>query len=160
MSKCVKVKVVKGNNLVVRDFFSRSSDPYVLLKLGPNLGSTRVVDKNLNPVWDEEFRFPITDFNRCSSLQLQVWDKDTVFGIDCLDPDDYMGEAVIDLKPLVKGDGFPAQGKVVLYASEGNCLFKDSVIVEHAEGKRVQDVCLRLRNVKSGLLYLQLEWTL
>ncbi|KAH9322995.1 hypothetical protein KI387_017634, partial [Taxus chinensis] len=142
-----------GTNLVIRDSLRRSSDPYVLLKLGPNIGSTPVVKKNLNPVWNTQFQFPLTDFNRCSSLQLQVWDKDRF-------SDDYMGEAEIDLKPLVKGDGFLGQGKMVLATTKGNCLFKDSIIVEHAEGKRVQDVCLRLRNVDSGLLYLQLEWLL
>ncbi|KAH9329930.1 hypothetical protein KI387_002038, partial [Taxus chinensis] len=104
MSKgSVKVTVLKGTNLVVRDL--RSSDPYVILKLGHHpVARTCVVKKNLNPVWNQQFQFSLTDFNRCL-LKLEVWDKDKVLSIDWLDRDDYMGEADIDLKPLVKGDG-------------------------------------------------------
>ncbi|GLJ16601.1 hypothetical protein SUGI_0284600 [Cryptomeria japonica] len=154
MSKRVKVKVVKGADLVVRD--RRSSDPYVVLTLGNNKAKTRVVWQNLNPVWNEEFVFPITDTNRCF-LKIKVWDKDKFLSIDHLDPDDYMGEAEVDLNQLVNGVSDVKKDKIVLPTSKSNCFFRDSYVTESADGKRVQEACLKLRKVDSGVVDLQIE---
>ncbi|GLJ16604.1 hypothetical protein SUGI_0284740 [Cryptomeria japonica] len=150
MSKIVKVKVLKGTDLVVRD--RRSSDPYVVLTLGTNVKRTKVVEKNLNPIWEEEFELPIT-VDSC--LKLKVWDKDHRWK---LKKDDFMGEAEIDLNQLVHGDrNDPAKQKIVLPTSKANCFFRDSYITQSADGKRVQEVCLKLRKVDSGVVELRLE---
>jgi Ca2+-dependent lipid-binding protein len=57
----VKVKVVRGTNLAVRDVFS--SDPYVVLKLGNQEVRTRTVRKNTNPVWNEDLTLIVQDLN-------------------------------------------------------------------------------------------------
>ncbi|KAL6500596.1 ADP-ribosylation factor GTPase-activating protein agd12, partial [Orobanche hederae] len=53
----LKVKVVKGSNLAIRDMLS--SDPYVVLTLGQQKAQTTVVESNLNPVWNEELMLSV-----------------------------------------------------------------------------------------------------
>lgn len=33
-----------------------SSDPYAVVTVGESAGRSRVIDRNLNPVWDEKFQ--------------------------------------------------------------------------------------------------------
>lgn len=154
----LKVRVVKGINLAVRD--RKSSDPYVVIKLGNQTVKTRVIKRNLNPVWDEELTLSIP--NPTPPLKLQVFDKDT------LSRDDKMGDAVIDLQPLVMAvsmrNALPltltSKSETELHrlvASKGNYLVKDSCI-RHVDGNTVQEICLRLQNVECGELELQLKW--
>ncbi|XP_055827415.1 WEB family protein At5g55860-like isoform X2 [Solanum dulcamara] len=55
----VKVMVVQGRRLVIRDF--KSSDPYVILNLGNQTAKTKVINSCLNPVWNQEFHFSISE---------------------------------------------------------------------------------------------------
>uniref|UniRef100_M1B7F6 C2 n=1 Tax=Solanum tuberosum TaxID=4113 RepID=M1B7F6_SOLTU len=55
----IKVTVIKGRRLVIRDF--KTSDPYVILKLGNQTAKTKVINSCLNPVWNEEFCFSISE---------------------------------------------------------------------------------------------------
>ncbi|KAF2323764.1 hypothetical protein GH714_036860 [Hevea brasiliensis] len=117
----IKVNVVRGTNLAVRDVVT--SDPYVILALGHQL----------------------------------VYDKDT------FSTDDFMGEAEIDIQPLVAAAKAyetstitePMQlGKWV--ASKDNTLLKDGVITL-VDGIVKQDISLRLQNVERGVLEIELE---
>ncbi|KAJ0791402.1 putative ADP-ribosylation factor GTPase-activating protein AGD11/12/13 [Helianthus annuus] len=53
----LKITVVKGTNLAVRDMLS--SDPYVVLTLGQQKAQTTVRNSNLNPVWNEELMLSV-----------------------------------------------------------------------------------------------------
>lgn len=53
----LKIKVIKGTNLAIRDMLS--SDPYVVLALGKQKVQTTVVKSNLNPVWNEELMLSV-----------------------------------------------------------------------------------------------------
>uniref|UniRef100_A0A1D1XXA1 ADP-ribosylation factor GTPase-activating protein AGD12 n=1 Tax=Anthurium amnicola TaxID=1678845 RepID=A0A1D1XXA1_9ARAE len=150
----LKVKVVKGTNLAIRDMLS--SDPYVVLVLGQQKVQTSVMDSNLNPVWNEELQLSVPQ--RYGPLKLQVFDQDTFFA------DDIMGEAEVDLQPLITaatafGDadllGNMQIGKWL--KSYDNALMKDSTI-NIVDGKVKQDVSLKLQNVESGEIDLELEW--
>ncbi|KAI3722730.1 hypothetical protein L2E82_33784 [Cichorium intybus] len=55
----LRVHVQKGVNLAIRDL--RSSDPYVIIRMGKQIVKTRVVRSNLNPVWDEELTLAIVE---------------------------------------------------------------------------------------------------
>lgn len=55
----IKVNVVKGTNLAIRDMVS--SDPYVILSLGGQSVKTRVIKNNLNPVWNEKLMLSIPE---------------------------------------------------------------------------------------------------
>lgn len=150
----LKVKVIKGTNLAVRDMLT--SDPYVVLTLGLQKAQTQVIRSNLNPIWDEELMLSVPhDYH---ALKLEVYDYDT------FSADDIMGEAEIDLQPLLTaattcGDaglfGNIQIGKWL--KSQDNALIRDSII-NIVDGKVKQEISLKLQNVESGEVELELEW--
>ncbi|GMH30199.1 hypothetical protein Nepgr_032042 [Nepenthes gracilis] len=149
----IHVKVLKGTNLAVRDMVT--SDPYVIISLGHQSVRTRVVRNNLNPVWNEKLMLSIPDC--VPPLKLLVYDKDT------FTTDDFMGEAEIDIQPLVSAakayeksatNESMQLGKRL--ASKDDTLQKDSIIYLK-EGKVKQEMCIRLQNVERGVLDLELE---
>ncbi|KAL1205357.1 ADP-ribosylation factor GTPase-activating protein AGD12 [Cardamine amara subsp. amara] len=150
----LKVTIKKGTNLAIRDMMS--SDPYVVLTLGQQKVQSTVVKSNLNPVWNEELMLSVP--HNYGSVKLQVFDYDT------FSADDIMGEAEIDIQPLITsamafGDpemfGDMQIGKWL--KSHDNALIEDSII-NIADGKVKQEVQIKLQNVESGELELDLEW--
>ncbi|EOY25501.1 hypothetical protein SCA6_019087 [Theobroma cacao] len=150
----LKVKVVKGTNLAIRDMMT--SDPYVVLTLGQQTVQTTIIKSNLNPVWNEELMLSVPQ--NFGPVKLQVFDHDT------FSADDIMGEAEVDIQPLITsamayGDpemfGNMQIGKWL--KSHDNALIEDSII-NIVDGKVKQDVSLKLQNVESGELYLEVEW--
>ncbi|KAK4793555.1 hypothetical protein SAY86_023990 [Trapa natans] len=149
----LKVNVIKGTNLVVRDM--SSSDPYVILTLGHQSVRTRVIKKNLNPIWNELLMLSIPD--SIPPLKVLVYDKDT------FSTDDFMGEAEIDIQALLTAtkafdNSTSSESKHLgrWLASRDNTLVKDSII-SLVEGKVKQEITLKLQNVESGELELELE---
>ncbi|CAN8270001.1 unnamed protein product [Cochlearia groenlandica] len=149
----IKVNVVKGTNLAVRDVMT--SDPYVILSLGQQSVKTRVVKNSLNPVWNETLMLSIPE--QMPPLKVIVYDKDT------FSTDDFMGEAEIDIQPLVSAAKAYEASSIKepmqlgsLVASKENTLVSDGII-SHEEGKVKQDISLRLQNVERGVLEIQLQ---
>ncbi|XP_043806564.1 probable ADP-ribosylation factor GTPase-activating protein AGD13 isoform X2 [Manihot esculenta] len=150
----LKVTIKSGTNLAVRDMMS--SDPYVVLTLGKQTAQTTIMGSNLNPVWNEELMLSVPqDFG---PVKLQVFDYDT------FSADDIMGEAELDIQPLITSAmafGDPEQfGNMQIgkwLKSHDNALLEDSII-NIVDGKVKQEVSLKLQNVESGELQLQLEW--
>ncbi|OMP06037.1 C2 calcium-dependent membrane targeting [Corchorus capsularis] len=150
----LKVKVVQGTNLAIRDMMT--SDPYVVLTLGQQTVQTTVIKSNLNPIWNEELMLSVPQ--NFGAVKLQVFDYDT------FSADDIMGEAEIDIQPLITSA--MAYGNPEMFGdmqigkwlkSDDNALIEDS-IVNIVDGKVKQDVWLKLQNVESGELYLEIEW--
>ncbi|XP_026528826.1 multiple C2 and transmembrane domain-containing protein 2 [Notechis scutatus] len=85
------IHLKEGRNLVIRDRCG-TSDPYVKFKLnGKTLYKSKVVHKNLNPVWDETVVLPIQSLGQ--KLWVKVYDRD-------LTSSDFMGSAVLMLHKL------------------------------------------------------------
>lgn len=152
----LKVKVVRGSNLAVRDMLT--SDPYVVLMIGQQKAQTTVKNSNLNPVWNEELEFSIPQ--NYGALKLQVYDRDVISA------DDIMGEAEIDLQAMitaalafgesdVPGNMQMQVGKWL--KTSDNALIEDS-LVYIVDGRIKQEVRLKLQNVESGEMELELEW--
>ncbi|XP_020588597.1 ADP-ribosylation factor GTPase-activating protein AGD12-like isoform X1 [Phalaenopsis equestris] len=148
------VKVIQGRNLAVRDMLS--SDPYVVLSLGKQKAKTSVIKSNLNPVWNEELKLSVPQ--HYGPLKLQVFDH------DLLSADDIMGEAEIDLQPLITsamafGDPDSLADMQIgrWLRSQDNALLKDS-IVRIVNGKVKQGMSLKLQLVESGEIDLELQW--
>lgn len=151
----LKVRVIKGTNLAIRDL--KTSDPYVIASVGHQTVKTRVINSNLNPVWNEELMLSVS----CPPppLKVQVFDK------DLLSADDIMGEAEVDLQPLVSAarihEGIKNRGRLQIgkwLATTDNALVDDSMIWLKDGGQVIQELCLQLQNVESGVLELELEW--
>lgn len=150
----LKIKVVKGTNLAIRDMMT--SDPYVVLNIGQQTVQTSVIKSNLNPVWNEELMLSVPQ--QYGPVKLKVYDYDT------FSADDIMGEAEIDIQPLITSAmayGDPGMftdmqiGKWL--KSHDNALIEDSII-NIVDGRVKQTVNLKLQNVESGELELEVEW--
>ncbi|WOL14084.1 GTPase activating protein 1-like isoform X2 [Canna indica] len=149
----LKVRVLRGVNLAVRDFWS--SDPYVILKMGKQKLKTRVIKRNINPEWNEVLTLSVEDPNL--PVRLQVFDKDT------FTRDDPMGDAEFDIRMLVEAvkmnlESLP-NGTIITKVApwRHNCLADESPVY-WSDGTVCQDLVLRLRNVERGELELQLRW--
>lgn len=150
----LKITVVKGKNLAVRDMLS--SDPYVVLTLGHQKAQTTVRNSNLNPVWNEELMLSVPQ--NYKPVKLQVFDHDT------FSADDIMGEVEIDIQPLITsamafGDAGILDDMQIgkWLKSHDNALVEDST-VNIIDGKVTQEVTLKLQNVESGEIDLRIEW--
>ncbi|XP_031395035.1 protein C2-DOMAIN ABA-RELATED 4-like isoform X2 [Punica granatum] len=89
--------------------------------------------------------------------------KQTVYDRDRFSLDDKMGDAEFDIRPfldIVRMDleGLPS-GTVIrkIIPSRQNCLAEESCIT-WINGRVVQDMILRLRNVECGEIEVQLQW--
>ncbi|KAK3152904.1 hypothetical protein QOZ80_2BG0165110 [Eleusine coracana subsp. coracana] len=148
----VKVRVVRGVNLAVRDL--RSSDSYVVVRMDKQRLKTRVIKKSTNPEWNEELTLSIED--PAVPIRLEVFDKDMF-------ADDSMGNAELDIRPLVEVVKMKLQdvadNTVVkkLVPNRQNCLAQEGTIFI-SEGKVKQDLVVRLKNVECGEIELQLQW--
>ncbi|KAF9664359.1 hypothetical protein SADUNF_Sadunf16G0010300 [Salix dunnii] len=150
----LKVTVVKGRKLVIRDF--RTSDPYVVVKLGNQTAKTKFINSCLNPVWNEELSFSLKE--PVGALSLEVFDKDH------FKPDDKMGHAHLNLQPLSSAARLKQFAKVSsaetilrkIVADTDNCLARESSI-SCINGEVVQSVWLRLCAVKSGEIELKIK---
>jgi hypothetical protein len=100
MPSLVKIKVERGRDLPSSDNSNASTetstDAYVEIKLDDQVQRTSTCRKSNNPVWNEEFRFEVTDD---SVLQ------DAPVELKCMDHDiystEFIGVVYIDLNPLI-----------------------------------------------------------
>jgi hypothetical protein len=80
------------------------SDPFVKIMFGNERKRTTVVRKNLNPVWNESFKFEVPSLMNdliSRELVIEVWDWDRV------GRDDFIGQRIWILEQL--SDGKPIE---------------------------------------------------
>ncbi|KAI3796447.1 hypothetical protein L1987_39118 [Smallanthus sonchifolius] len=144
----IKVNVVKGTNLAVRDMMT--SDPYVILSLGNQSVKTRVIKSNLNPVWNEKLMLSIP--NNIPPLKVIVYDRDT------FKADDFMGDAEIDIQPLVSAAKASENSEVDESTMQhGKWAESKDGVITISKGTVKQEIALKLRNVEKGVLQIELE---
>ncbi|VDK56120.1 unnamed protein product [Gongylonema pulchrum] len=95
----LRLKVVEAKNLENRDIqFTKKS------AIGSQFYKTRVIDNDLNPVWNEYFEFVVEQANG-QKLRMELFDSDTVSS------DEELGRLEIDLINIKKNghidDWFP-----------------------------------------------------
>ncbi|KAL8193736.1 hypothetical protein R6Q57_026428 [Mikania cordata] len=148
----LRINVQRGVNLAQTDI--RGGDPYVVFRLGNQKLKTKVVKNNNNPVWDEVLTLPIFEPH---PIKMEVYDKDR------FSRDDPMGDAELDIKPLVEAlrlrlDDLPNETIIAtIKPTRTNCLAEESNIT-WSKGEVIQNMALRLRNVVSGEIEVQLGW--
>ncbi|KAG6589635.1 Protein C2-DOMAIN ABA-RELATED 4 [Cucurbita argyrosperma subsp. argyrosperma] len=149
----LRIRVIRGVNLAVRDV--RSSDPYVVVKMGKLKLKTRVIKKDINPHWNEDLTLSVSD----PSLPIKL----TVYDHDTFTKDDKMGYAEFDIKSFTDAlkmnlSNLPSGTTISrMLPSRQNCLAEESCVV-WKDGKVIQDIYLRLRNVECGEVEIQLQW--
>ena len=98
----IRVSVLQGRGLVAKDknIWGRhiSSDPYVVLRHGPNMiGRTSIIKKTLDPTWnDQSFRLHVVRRSIAiyNSIECRIFDHDN------LSNDDPMGTVFVPIPPL------------------------------------------------------------
>ncbi|OWM64387.1 protein C2-DOMAIN ABA-RELATED 4-like [Punica granatum] len=149
----LRIHVHRGVNLAVRDVLS--SDPHVVFRMGKQKVRTRVVKQNINPEWNEQLTLSVADPRQ--AVKVSVYDKDT-FSLD-----DKMGDAEFEiglfLEALKMRPGGLPSGTIItkVQPSRQNCLAEESCII-WKDGQVAQNMIIRLRNVKTGEIELQLQW--
>ena len=87
-----EVRIERGKDLAVKDI-SGTSDPYIKIFYGSEEKYiTSVVEKTLNPIWNETFTFFTDDLN--IPLVFQIYDRDRI------GRDETMGSVKLDLWKL------------------------------------------------------------
>ncbi|XP_065849495.1 protein C2-DOMAIN ABA-RELATED 4-like [Euphorbia lathyris] len=149
----LRIHVHRGVNLAIRDVLT--SDPYVVVRMGKQKLKTRVMKKTTNPEWNEDLTLSIDDPN--IPIKIVVYDR------DMFSRDDKMGDAEIDIRPFIGAlkmqlEGLPS-GTIItrIQPDRVNCLAEESHVV-WVDGKLVQNVVLRLRNVETGEIELNFQW--
>ena len=106
------VHLRKGSGLKAADLNGKS-DPYVQVSVGAQRKQSKVVERTLDPVWNEEFEFEGTLQELVAyGLHLKVFDKDR------FTKDDPLGEVQVNLEPLLHRDAhefseaLPTQGSL------------------------------------------------
>ncbi|KAJ3692346.1 hypothetical protein LUZ60_012696 [Juncus effusus] len=149
----LKVKVVRGLNLAIRDV--RTSDPYVVLRLGKHKVKTHVKKRTTNPEWNEELTLSVENPN--APLKIEVFDK------DILSRDDAMGHAEVDIRPLIQAvtrdlSNEPSDAIIeTILPSHQNCFAEESKIY-WSDGKVTQDMAVRLKDVECGEIEIKVTW--
>jgi len=82
----LQVRVVEARNLMAMDINGKS-DPYVVLSVGNETFKTKIIDSNLNPVWNEIHTFDVRTGRE--QLKIEVYDHDD------LGSDDFLGKELI-----------------------------------------------------------------
>ncbi|KAI3796128.1 hypothetical protein L1987_38792 [Smallanthus sonchifolius] len=154
----LRLTIKKGTNLAIRDWTRGTSDPYVVATLDHQKTKTKVVSDNCNPVWDCDLTMIIKDPK--APITLTVHDKDT------FSDDDNMGVTSLDLNPYVECmemctdlHHLPVGTKLeTVQPDERNNLVEESYIIWNKDAI-TQDMLLRLNNVETGEIEVQIEIT-
>ena len=64
MPSTVKIRVLAARDLPVMDRSSKLTDAFVEIRFGDRTMETRTARKTLNPRWNEDFRFDVSDDSR------------------------------------------------------------------------------------------------
>merc|ERR1712083_930389 len=101
----VKLKVVGARKLKKSGMFGKA-DPYVTISYGELKFKSQVVKNNLNPEWNFDNIFTVSD-KISNEILLEVYDKDTA------SKDDFMGKISLlrsEITKLEQGKWIPLQG--------------------------------------------------
>jgi hypothetical protein len=91
----LSVRLISGRSLIAADLNGKS-DPYVRVIQSRNQYTSKVIEKTLNPTWNETFTLAVAN-PATEMLIVEVYDKDK-YG-----KDDLLGYVAIDLALLPRG---------------------------------------------------------
>jgi hypothetical protein len=140
----ITIKIISAQDLMAKDLFTRSSDPYVKITITDQAGEvqqrkTQVIKKNLAPEWDETFTFVFQAVPKSIKFEVKDWDK--------LGPSSPLGENTLSVEKIGLVDGVTYAGDLRL---EGKNIKKGSLKV-FIEGLPIPNVVGRSSNELSGV---------
>ncbi|XP_068123727.1 extended synaptotagmin-1 [Hyperolius riggenbachi] len=95
----VRIHLLGARNLAPKDFqmgglLAGKSDPYAILRVGTQVFTSRTINENLNPVWNEMYEAIVHEVPG-QELEVEIFDKDP-------DKDDFLGRMKLDLGDVKK----------------------------------------------------------
>ncbi|XP_020579909.1 C2 domain-containing protein At1g53590-like isoform X2 [Phalaenopsis equestris] len=90
-----RVEIIEAVEMQLSDS-NGPADPYVKGHLGPYRFQTKIQKKTVSPKWLEEFKVPITSWEACNKLTVEVHEKDHIF-------DNLIGSCSINITDLRSG---------------------------------------------------------
>ncbi|KAI9208468.1 uncharacterized protein BJ171DRAFT_207984 [Polychytrium aggregatum] len=97
----LKVRIVSARNLPVMDRATELTDAFVEIKFSDlEVQKTSICRRTLNPVWEKDFRFEISDDADLQNEPLEI----KVMDYDQITYNDAIGTVFIDLNPLLSWD--------------------------------------------------------
>nr|XP_033938952.1 extended synaptotagmin-1 isoform X1 [Pseudochaenichthys georgianus] len=104
----VRIHLLEAQNLAAKDNYMKGvmaglSDPYAILRVGPQTFTSKHIDNTDCPKWEEMYEVIVHEVPG-QELEVEVYDKDT-------DQDDFLGRTKLDLgivkKSIVVDNWFP-----------------------------------------------------
>ncbi|KAJ8358689.1 hypothetical protein SKAU_G00152140 [Synaphobranchus kaupii] len=91
----LRILLVEARNLVAKDKFmgKGKSDPYVNIRVGGVAFRSHVIEKNLNPTWNELYEVVLAPLPG-QDVQVELYDKD-------VDKDDFLGRFQVSLRDII-----------------------------------------------------------
>ncbi|XP_045472694.1 extended synaptotagmin-2-like isoform X1 [Harmonia axyridis] len=91
----LRIHIAEAKDLERRDVTGKS-DPYAVITVGAQEYKTQVINRSLNPKWDEWCEFVILD-PTAQQVRFKLFDQDD------LNEDDFLGSGVVDIKSVYDG---------------------------------------------------------
>ncbi|XP_035243277.1 uncharacterized protein LOC118210888 isoform X9 [Anguilla anguilla] len=91
----LRILLVEARDLIAKDKFlgKGKSDPYANIRVGGVAFRSHVIEKNLNPTWNELYEVVLTP-QPGQDVQVELFDKD-------MDKDDFLGKFKVSLKDII-----------------------------------------------------------
>ena len=97
----LKTRIVGARDLPVMDKATELTDAYVEVKFADyEVQRTQICRRTLNPQWNEDFRFEVSDDADLQNEPLEI----KVLDYDAISANDVVGSVYIDLNPLLSWD--------------------------------------------------------
>ncbi|CAI9590426.1 unnamed protein product [Staurois parvus] len=95
----VRIHLLEARSLSPKDFqmgglLAGKSDPYAIVRVGTQVFTSRTINENLNPVWNEMYEAIVHEVPG-QELEIELFDKDP-------DKDDFLGRMKLDLGEVKK----------------------------------------------------------
>ncbi|XP_053153668.1 extended synaptotagmin-1 isoform X2 [Hemicordylus capensis] len=101
----IEAKDVQSKDKYIKGMIEGKSDPYAVVRVGTQVFTSKVIDEDLNPKWNETYEFIVHEVPG-QELEVELFDKDP-------DQDDFLGRMKLDfgevLKAHVLEEWFPLQ---------------------------------------------------
>ncbi|CAM4628625.1 unnamed protein product [Leuciscus chuanchicus] len=137
----VRIHLVEADSLAAKDtIVSGVSDPYALLRVGPQTFKSQHLDNTLNPKWGEMYEVIVHEVPG-QELEVEVFDKDP-------DQDDFLGRTKIDLG-IVKKSKIVDEWFTLKDTPTGRVHLKLEWLTLEADTGRLKEVLKRNESVVS-----------
>ncbi|XP_060926108.1 extended synaptotagmin-1 isoform X2 [Limanda limanda] len=141
----VRIHLVEAQNLAAEDNYVKGvtaglSDPYAILRVGPQTFTSHHVDNTDSPKWGEMYEVIVHEVPG-QELEVEVYDKDT-------DQDDFLGRAKLDLG-IVKKSTFVDDWFTLKDTTSGRVHFRLEWLTLLPSSERLEQILKRNESVTS-----------